>query len=82
MPTPLNDMRSDDNVANRAQEALWQDPFLDPQGLDLLVNRGVVTLLGLDIAAGTIARAREVLDAVAGVRDVIDGTSTSLQRAA
>lgn len=82
MPTPLNDIRTDDNVANRAQEALWQDPFLDPQGLNLVVNRGVVTLLGLDIAAGTIARAREILDAVAGVRDVLDGTSTALQRAA
>jgi len=82
MPTPLNDIRTDDNVANRAQEAIWQDPFLDPRGLDLVVNHGVVTLLGHDITVGTIARAREVLDAVAGVRDVLDGTSTTLQRAA
>jgi osmotically-inducible protein OsmY len=82
MPAQPATIRSDDNIADRATEALWQDPFLDPQGLDLVVRAGVVTLLGVDIAPGCIARAREVLDAVAGVHGVVDGTTATLQRAA
>jgi osmotically-inducible protein OsmY len=75
-------VRCDDNIADRALQALWQDPFLDPQGLDLVVNAGVVTLVGVDVAPASVARAYEILDAVAGVQGVLNGTTVTLQLAA
>lgn len=76
------DIRTADNIADRAMEALWQDPFLDPTGLDLLVEDGVVTLLGADIAPANLAGAMALIEALPSVEAVIDATEQRLRKAA
>ncbi len=36
----------DDNIAQRALEALWSHPFLSPTGIDIQVSNGVLTVSG------------------------------------
>lgn len=78
----LQDIRTADNIADRAIAALWQDPFLDPQGIELTVEDGVVTLLGTDITSAAVARAVDILDDLLGIEAVIDGTAQPIRRAA
>ena len=78
----LHDIRTADNIADRATAALWQDPFLDPQGLELTVEAGVVTLLGVDIDPFMIARAAQIIGDLPGVEAVVDRTEQPLRRAA
>jgi hypothetical protein len=37
---------TDDNIAQRALEALWSHPFLVPTGIDIEVANGVLTVSG------------------------------------
>jgi HSP20 family molecular chaperone IbpA len=37
---------TDDNIAQRALEALWSHPFLVPTGIDITVDNGVLTVSG------------------------------------
>lgn len=78
----LHDIRTADNIADRATEALWQDPFLDPQGLELAVENGVVTLFGAAIDPAVTARAAEIIIDLPGVEAVVDGTTQPVRLAA
>lgn len=75
-------VRRDENIADRAIEALWQDPFLDARGMAVHVQDGVVTLMGQIFDRAQLERAIELLADLPMIDEVVDGTLQQLRTAA
>lgn len=67
---PRTYVRSDDRIQEDVNEALTQDPWLDPTDIDVSVHNGVVTLQGTVQSRDARRRASEDAWHVRGVRDV------------
>lgn len=62
--------RSDDQIKSSVEAVLTDDPWLDASGIQVSVQRGVVTLTGNVAARVDKRRAENVTDRVWGVLDV------------
>ncbi|MGQ9674983.1 MAG: BON domain-containing protein [Chloroflexota bacterium] len=67
---PRGYVRSDERIREDVNEALTQDPWLDPTEVEVEVENGVVTLTGAVDSRGARRRAAEDAWHVRGVRDV------------
>ena len=67
---PRNYVRSDDRIRDDINERLTQDRFVDASDIDVVVNRGEVTLTGAVDSRLARRRAEDIADAVLGVTHV------------
>ncbi len=76
---------TDDNIAQRALEALWSHPFLVPTGIGIEVGNGVLTVSG-EVASPfemeTTLEALEDLHCTGEVRNHLTVVRAPLARAA
>jgi osmotically-inducible protein OsmY len=62
--------RPDESLAREIQEILTQDPELETSEIEVQVEGGAVTLLGIVDSSDAKLMAEELADSVAGVREV------------
>lgn len=62
--------RPDESLAREIQEILTQDPELEASEIEVQVEGGAVTLLGIVDSSDAKLMAEELADSVAGVREV------------
>ena len=67
---PRNYVRSDDRIRDDINERLTQDRFVDASDIDVVVNRGEVTLTGAVDSRLARRRVEDIADAVLGVTHV------------
>ncbi|MGZ3602936.1 MAG: BON domain-containing protein [Ktedonobacterales bacterium] len=62
--------RTDDQIKSSVEAVLTDDPWLDASGVQVSVQRGVVTLTGTVATRADKRRAENLAEHVRGVRDV------------
>ena len=60
----------DSRITREVRTAIYRDPLLADDRIHVTTTRGVVTLTGSVVSAEHVARAANLANAVAGVRDV------------
>lgn len=76
---------TDDNIAQRALEALWSHPFLVPTGIGIEVGNGVLTVTGEVASPSEMATTMDVLEdlyCTGEIRNRLAVASAPLARAA
>lgn len=64
--------RSDEQIKDRACEALWRSQEVDARGIDVSVEEGIVTLKGHVDSRGAKKISQRCVENIPGVEDVLN----------